>query len=236
MGATPADLDGDGWTDLFVTNTGPSPLLRNDRDGAFYDVAVATGATAIPDSTWMTFGSAAADADNDGDLDVFTSTGPLHGGFGGTQVEDQPDVFLFWDGARYTDAAAALGMADAGAGRGVAFGNLDGDGFPDLLVSNQGVASRLWRASCTDAGALVVELDGPAPNRFGVAARVSLTTTSGTQTRVVDTKPGWAAAAHPRAWFGLGDATGGLLTVAWPDGAVTEARVAADTKVLVRRE
>ncbi len=238
MGASPADLDGDGHLDLFVTNTGPAVLLRNDGAGAFFDVAAATGATAVPDHRWMTFGSAAFDHDNDGDLDLFAATGPLYEAPGAGQLADQPDVFLDADGGAYTDIAATLGIADAGAGRAVAVGNLDGDGFPDLLVTHVGTPSRLYRATCTAARALVVELDAPAPNRFGVGARVEVETDGGTSVREVGTKPGWAAASHPRAWFGLGEARILAVTVRWPDGVDQVVDVPADTdgRVVVVRE
>jgi hypothetical protein len=228
MGATAADLDGDGHIDLFLTNTGPSPLLRNDGAGGFYDVAVATGATAVPGADWMTFGSAAFDHDNDGDLDLYVAAGPLYDRPGGTQLADQPDVLLDLADGVYTDVAAALGLADPGAGRGVAVGNLDGDGFPDLLVSNLGTPSRLYRATCTAARALTVELDGPAPNRFGIGARVEVETSAGVQVREIGTKPGWAAASYPRAWFGLGDARVVSVTVKWPDGVDQAVDVPAD--------
>jgi hypothetical protein len=236
MGATAADFNGDGWTDLFLTNTGPSVLLQNDGAGGFVNVTLAVGAGAVPHLTWMTFGSAAADHDNDGDLDLFAATGPLHDGAAGAQEPNQPDVLLARDGDGYTDVAPALGLDDAGAGRGVAFGDLDGDGFPELLVSKQGTPSRLWRPTCTSSRALIVELEGPAPNRFGVGARVEVETDEGVLVRHVDTKPGWAAASHPRAWFGLGDAAPRRLTVTWPDGVVQVFVVEADTRVVVRRE
>ncbi|MES2640140.1 MAG: CRTAC1 family protein [Myxococcota bacterium] len=238
MGTSPADLDGDGLVDLFVTNTGPSPLLRNDGLLGFVDVAVATGATAVPNADWMTFGSAAFDHDNDGDLDLYAATGPLYDRPGGNQLPDQPDVLLDASGGLYTDVAAALGLADVGAGRGVAVGNLDGDGFPDLLVSNLGTPSRLYRATCTAARALVVELDGPAPNRFGIGARVEVETDAGVLTRDVGTKPGWAAAAHPRAWFGLGEARVVSVTVRWPDGVDQAVDISGyvDRAIVVTRE
>lgn len=222
MGGSAGDIDGDGLLDLFLTNTGPSPLLLNMGDGSFVDVAASMGATVVPDATWMTFGSVLFDRDNDGDLDVLTTTGPLGEGAIGGQVPDQPDALLERQGEAFVDVAPDLGLDDRGAGRGVGVGFLDEDGFPDLVVNHVGTASEAWLASCTSARALVVELEGPAPNTFGVGARVIVETSAGSQVREITTRAGWASAIHPRAWFGLGSARVASVTVIWPDGHVQD--------------
>ena len=43
MGLCTADVDGDGYEDLYVTNLGPNRLYRNNRDGTFTDVAPQAG-------------------------------------------------------------------------------------------------------------------------------------------------------------------------------------------------
>ena len=80
--------------------------------------------------------NAAADVDNDGDLDLFV-------GFNGT-----PNRLYRNTNGVFADAASMLGVADARATRAAAFGDWDGDGDPDLLVGfapGGGPVLRLYR-------------------------------------------------------------------------------------------
>src|SRR5262249_42685547 len=69
MGACTADVDGDGFEDLYVTGFGRNRLYRNNRDGTFTDIAEAAG---VAGSGWST-GCGFADYDRDGRLDLFVS-------------------------------------------------------------------------------------------------------------------------------------------------------------------
>ena len=70
-GAAVGDVDGDGWDDLFITRfDAPDILYRNQGDGTFEDVTVASGLG----SSLPTNGAAFADIDNDGDLDLYVTT------------------------------------------------------------------------------------------------------------------------------------------------------------------
>ena len=70
MGVAAADYDGDGNTDLYVTNYGPNILYRNNGDGTFSEVSEKAGVVAPGWSTCATF----FDYDNDGKLDLFVSS------------------------------------------------------------------------------------------------------------------------------------------------------------------
>lgn len=127
------DADRDGWLDLFVVNTwseaelgrwravGGVPramLLRNDR-GTFVDVSRGSGADLAVRGT----GCAAADLDRDGDTDlVVTSAGPTS---------------LLWnDGdGTFTEGGAVAGLAPYGWYAGVAIGDVDGDGWQDVVLA-----------------------------------------------------------------------------------------------------
>ncbi len=136
--ATAWDYDQDGWVDLFVCGYGrmasqpndswiqarngaPNSLFKNHGGERFEDVAAAIG---IAGTSW-TYASAAADYDEDGDLDLY--------------VANDYGVKELWknDGkGGFMDVAADLGVTDVGNGMGVTWGDLDGDGRLDLYVSN----------------------------------------------------------------------------------------------------
>src|SRR5262245_50482983 len=69
MGAIAADVDNDGWDDLYVTCYGPNRLYRNNGNGTFSDVTAKAG---VGDPRWST-GAAFADYDGDGWLDLFVA-------------------------------------------------------------------------------------------------------------------------------------------------------------------
>ena len=69
MGVCTADVDGDGWKDIYVTGLGRNTFYRNNHDGTFADLSARAGLAA---SGWST-GCGFADYDRDGDLDLFVS-------------------------------------------------------------------------------------------------------------------------------------------------------------------
>ena len=218
MGVSSGDWNNDGLFDLFLTNTGANQLLVNEGNGSFVDVSLAVGDMLLPSQQHMTFGAAWFDYNNDGWQDVFVSSGPLHYGSSPAELEEQPDILLQSTGREFVNVATSLNLDRLGAGRGVAVGMLNDDGFLDIASANLGSPSFLYQANCTTARALVVELVGRPPNTYGVGARVIVETSEHTMHREITTKPGWAGAMHPRAHFGLGNGTVLNVTIYWPDG------------------
>ena len=117
------DVDRDGLLDLAIAGDrygdGPTRLLRNTGGLAFED---ATAAWGVPDDVYG-LALAPVDLDGDGWLDLVVSgdTRVLRGGAGGFTVVDQP--VLAWDTHGDEDDPA-----------GIAVGDLDGDGRPDLAI------------------------------------------------------------------------------------------------------
>ena len=126
------DYNGDGYQDLYVTNTDattPDRLFRNDGNGAFSDVAPGLGL----DDTGVGSGVAFADYDNDGDLDYYLSK---NGGV---------NKLYRNNGATFTDVAGDLLVAHGGPGRDVAWADMDLDGDLDFYLANYGTANQLYR-------------------------------------------------------------------------------------------
>ncbi|MCB9665512.1 MAG: CRTAC1 family protein [Alphaproteobacteria bacterium] len=140
-GVSLVDLDDDGDLDAFVTAfQGPDTLLRNDGSGRFEDATAAYGLAGPPQGRSM--GSAWADWDRDGDLDVFVGT---YGALSSDQglPDGDPDR-LFVQGADTTFADVVPYLPDAsvihplklGHTFGGAWTDVDGDGWLELFVVN----------------------------------------------------------------------------------------------------
>jgi len=158
MGVAAGDYDGDGRTDLYVTNVGTNVLLRNEGGGRFADVTEAAGVGGGAWSTAATF----SDYDADGDLDLFVcnyvfwtleSDKACYEGSGRRTYcgphsynASSPDQLYRNDGSGiFTEVAAGVGMASsAGNGLGVVSADFDGDGRFDFFVANDRSEDQLW--------------------------------------------------------------------------------------------
>ncbi|HEY6508194.1 MAG TPA: CRTAC1 family protein, partial [Vicinamibacterales bacterium] len=117
-----ADIDNDGWVDLFVGNENvPSQLFRNKGDGTFEDIAATAGVARVA----FTKGVASADYDNDGDVDFYVSN--LGGG-----------NFLYRNTGKgtFTEESGPANVPGADRGFPTWFFDYDNDGWDDLLVSS----------------------------------------------------------------------------------------------------
>ena len=147
-GIAAADVDGDGFPDLFVTDAfGSARLFRNRRDGTFEDMTAESGIR-VPENARS---AAFADVDGDGDLDLLVCvTGDYY-----RQMPDppfdandgRPNRLFVNDGrGHFTDATAAWGLSRATRwSLSGLFADYDGDGRPDLLVTNDFGLKNLYR-------------------------------------------------------------------------------------------
>jgi len=130
LGVLTADLDNDGWPDIYVANDSTaSALYQNKRNGKFVDIALESGCALSPDGKPQAgMGISAGDYDLDGNLDLVKTN------FAG----DTPSLYHNLGGASFEDATftAGLGLYTKYLGWGCGFFDFDNDGWPDILICN----------------------------------------------------------------------------------------------------
>jgi enediyne biosynthesis protein E4 len=145
LGVSTLDFDDDGWADLYVANdSSPSALYRNNRDGTFTDVGLRAGCAYSQDGRPQAgMGVAVGDYDRDGRVDIFKTnfagdTSTLYANTGTGLCDDRT-------------YAAGIGRNTRWLGWGVAFVDLDLDGWLDLFLVNGHVYPEVDRVK-TEAG------------------------------------------------------------------------------------
>jgi len=130
LGVAFADYDGDGFTDIFVSNDGMQQyLFHNNGDGTFTECALESGVAFTADGKGMSgMGAVFQDYDNDGRPDVLVTVLPreiyslYHNEGGGT--------------FNYASLEAGLGgLTSMSSGWGVGLEDFDNDGWKDLFVA-----------------------------------------------------------------------------------------------------
>jgi len=119
-----ADINNDGFLDLFVVNErGPSQLFLNKGDGTFEDISHSAGI----DRSEFSKGVAAADYDGDGYVDFFVSN-----------IGNNTRNFLYHNNhdGTFTEVAQQAGVPGTGKSFATWFFDYDNDGWPDLFVAD----------------------------------------------------------------------------------------------------
>src|SRR5262245_7141041 len=227
MGVDIGDYDGSGHASLWVTNfEGELPALyQNVGRELFSYQSQAAGLGGIG-RTHVGFGTAFLDLDNNGWLDVVFVNGHVVRHPVGAPFRQKPVLLLNTDrrgrrflldvtprGGRYFEMPAL--------GRGLAVGDLDNDGWPDLVVCHSNTPLAILHNVAKDLEAhhwLGVQLVGRS-NRPIAGATVTVDLSGQRLTRFTRGGGSYLSSSDPRLLFGLGkETTVGTVTVRWPWG------------------
>ena len=234
MGVDAGDFDADGDDDLFMTHvTAETNTLYVNVGSGFFEDRTAMIGLGAPSMPYTGFGTAWADFDNDGWLDLLAVNGhvlvveglvaagdpfPLH---------QRNQLFRNLSGQGFEDLSDRAGPAFAlsEVSRGAAFGDVDNDGDVDVLVANNNGPARLLINEVGQRNAwLGLRLVGGAGPRDMAGARVGVIRARGPVLwRRSRTDGSYASASDPRVVVGLGRASEvTAVRVEWPSGRVEE--------------
>ncbi|MFL5339633.1 MAG: CRTAC1 family protein [Gemmataceae bacterium] len=229
MGVAWADVDGNGLPDLFVTHLRleTHTLWTQEPRGFFQDRTVAAGLTAGERRTG--FGCALVDFDRDGWPDLAFVNGGVIRNPGAKPdpafwpaYAERHQLFRNSGGGKFqeiSDTSPAL-CGTPGVGRGLAVGDFDNDGAPDLLITEAGGPPKLLRNVAPAAGHwLTVRALIPKLKRDAYGAEVTVSAGGKSYWRLIQPGYSYLSSNDVRAHFGLGPAANyDSIRVIWPDG------------------
>jgi hypothetical protein len=202
--------------------------LDDAKELLFSDYALAEG-IAGPSRALLKFGTFFFDYDLDGRLDLLTCNGHLEPEIGQVQAGQtykQP-VQLFWNTGQSKRCFEPVTARESGSdlfqpmvGRGCAYADINGDGYPDVVLTENGGPARLLRnegGTGNNWVRLVLEGDGRRSNRSAIGARVTVQAGALIQQREVLSARGYLSQSELPVTFGLGKAAKvDQLTIRWP--------------------
>jgi hypothetical protein len=227
MGIDAGDFDGSGRDSLVIGNFSNEmiSLYHNEGKGFFIDTAPVSDVGRASLLT-LKFAAFFFDFDLDGQQDIFVANGHVENDIQAVQqrVTYQQPPHLFWNtgGGRFRDVAQEVGpeLGRPVVARGAAYGDIDADGDPDLLVTTSGGPAYLYRNDLAGKPSWVgFRLKGSSNNREGIGARLRLTAGGKTQTVSVKGGTGYLSQNQLPVTFGLGSSTSAAkLEILWPSG------------------
>lgn len=226
MGVAVADYDGDGLLDIAKTNfSGDLTSLYHNDDGKFFtDVSREAGLVSRQLLGW---GVAFVDVDDDGWRDLVIANGHVYPEVEGKQLGDtylQPTVlYRNLGNGKFEDVTARAGPAfeTPRPARGLAVGDLEGDGRQEIVLVNMNSTPSLLKNTAPRGHYLNLSLIGAKSNRSAIGARAIVT--AGGRKRIDEVMSGGSYYSQNSftLHFGLGACTrADQVEIRWPSGIV----------------
>ena len=185
VGCAAADIDNDGYPEIYVTNFGINRLYYNNGDGTFTDITEKAG---VGDKRWGT-GCAFLDYNMDGYVDLYVVNYMIYSisndrGWESRGVriycspvdqidksifKSEPDILYRNNGdGTFTDVTKVAGISHRGLGLAVAVGDYDNDGDPDLHIANDMEPDLLYQNNGDGTFTDVTDLTGTGYDENGI--------------------------------------------------------------------
>ncbi len=222
MGVDFADVNGDGFGDLFVTNyeQEDNSLYRNDGTGNFNHatVAIGLGGSSRP---WVGFGTGFVDFDSDGWLDLFVMNGHVTYHVRTSAFEQPAILYRSMSGQRLQDISDRGGpwFSVPHVARGAATGDLDNDGAPDLVVVQQDAPVTILRNQNPASNWISVRLRGTKSDPDAIGAEVTLVEGERKLVRFVRGGGSYLSSFDARLLFPLTGTDNVQVKIRWLGGA-----------------
>jgi len=223
MGIDASDFNGDAKIDLWVANyeRENNALYRSVGSGLFRHVSQSLGIAALG-ATYVGWGTRFTDMDLDGDEDLMVANGHVIRFPQSSPRRQRPLLLENRDSARFVNVADGAGdyFQAVHEGRGLAAGDLDGDGDEDIVVSHMNEAAALLANETPSQGHwLRVRLIGRQSTRTPIGATVTARVGSRQIQRQLRGGSSFASTSDPTLLIGLGTAdVVDELTLTWPAG------------------
>jgi hypothetical protein len=229
---------GGGWQ--YMRNT----LQMNNGNGSFSEVSQYSGIH-YTDWSWSTL---FADMENDGYKDLFITNGYLRDvkdkdfkkkfeameqDLGGQYTKGDINkilnstkltnyIFKNNGDLTFTNRSFEYGFGIATWSNGAAYADIDNDGDLDLVIANINevpfIYKNMGKERAVAGNHLQVTLKGPELNRFGIGAKIKVTSNGVTQYQEMQLTRGYQSSVAPMIHVGLADAERADVIVDWPDG------------------